>query len=496
MTLSMLAPPIHPPSEILRMVRLGVVVSMWLLLVVILERRYALIRRFLEETSSSVNLGVARIAVMLTLLWQVRLSRIERYAGLDHALLVPFLGWGKLAVRLPLGHLAVMGVYACFVLAACCALAGLRARVASAFTAATSIYLLCIPQLTGKVDHDYGHLAIFSFILALAPSGDALSVDAYLRGRQARDPGLWLRPKYARVYATALKTMMVYIGLAYFFPGLWKVVAFGSEWFRPTHLHYAIAAMWDGIGMNPFQRWYLSQPSLLFAGAAVTVVFELGFLLAVLSPRVRPYLILVGIPFHNLTWLLMGIPFVALQACYVIFLDWSPLFTRLADRQSGKPHLRTLGATSASFALQGFCAIALAGMVVTGSLRKMTAWPINCFPTFDWPQPPTLEIRTLQAVDIDGRSHTWTLSFDPVMRAQYGNERWKAMVWCDFGAFPEDPARTRAALRLWLANHPSPQLVSGSVVSSAYLRNDFGGQLKYVSSATLEELAEEDFPQK
>jgi hypothetical protein len=345
------------------------------------------------------------------------------------------------------------------------------------------VYLLCIPQLTGKVDHDYGHLVVFAFLLALAPSGDALSVDAFFVGRRKQDRGFWLRPRYARVYATALQAMMIYVGVAYFFPGLWKVVGYGAEWFRPSHMQFVIAEMWDGVGMNRTQMWFVAHQWLLFVGAAVTIVFEMGFLLVVLSPRARPYLIPAGLAFHNVTYLLMGIPFVALQMMYVWFFDWSPLLERLAARYEAGAVLPTEG--RAWWGLRLFCVVAVGGMVLAGAERKMTSWPIACYPTFDWPQPATMEIRTLEAVDIYGAAHSWQVSLDPVMAEAFGRERWKAMVWYDFGAEPGNVKRTKAAVRLWLDYHASRPIARGVIVSSVYVRNESMTNMALVSRAKL-----------
>jgi hypothetical protein len=493
-----LQPLLPPASNLLRLCRLGLILSILILLLIFLNRRFSLLSRFAHEESSSTNLAVARIATMLTLLTQVHYSFIQRIAGLDHALLIPFGVWGKAAARMPLSHHAVAVVYFAFLATTVCALLGIFTRTACALTGLSSLYLLCIPQLSGKVDHDIGHLVIFSFILALSPSADALSIHAARLGRRINDPLLWIRPRRARVYATALQAMMLYIAIAYFFPGLWKLVAYGTHWFQPAHMHILIATMWDGIGLTPIQAWYLSHPVLQVLGAVTTIVFELGFVFAILSPRTRWMVIPPGLIFHNLTLLVMGIAFAGLQCLYVIFFDWTPLAAQLTAHLASHK-TPTLPAVSgnplhASLALRAVCLIALTGIVLTGALRKMLTWPINCYPTFDWPISNNYEVRTLRALDIQGMPHTWTLSADPTMRRAFGNERWKAMVWNDFGNPAESPAQNRAAITLWLKYHPAPALTSAVITDTIVQRPALLEPPTPLSACTLKTLTAADLP--
>lgn len=294
----------------------------------VLERRWKVLSRFAAEDGSAVNLGIARVVIMATMIVQTPLGYSLTFARLDPTLLWPPKGWSHIVPLVPLDPTVITIAYYVFLVAAVMAVIGWFGRPACGVATALAFYVQTIPQLYGKVNHSTMHLIIFGVILACSPSSDALSVDAIRGAIRDADHGELRRAERGPAYGFALKTMMLVVGLAYFFPGAWKVSIGWDGWFNGTNLSRLILGALYGHEPSMFQRWMLGQPTLLFLGTVATIVFELGFVFAILFRRIRPFAALGGLGFHNAIGLLMSIPFGSLQICYVIFFDWQAMLAR------------------------------------------------------------------------------------------------------------------------------------------------------------------------
>lgn len=298
-----------------------------------LEWRWCVLSNFWNKKSHALNLAIARVVIMTTLLFRTSLGYLLSYSRLDSALIVPPLGWGHLAVYVPRDPTLLTVTYLVFVVSGVLAIAGLYGRVACLLTSILGTYLLAIPQLFGKINHDH-HLILFGFILAASPCCDTLSLDAIRNARQLARHGIHAeKPPLSLAYARPLKVMMVILGLIYFFPGAWKLCRAGLRWFSADNMRWTIAAKLLETGrFTPFQQWMMAHSRILLAGTFFTIIFELGFAFAILFPRSRPVAVLCGIAFHNLTGFLMNIRFVTIQVCYVILIDWHRLLVRVRKK--------------------------------------------------------------------------------------------------------------------------------------------------------------------
>jgi hypothetical protein len=326
-----------PIDIVVASARLGLILALAGLALLVLERRRHVVTRFVHEESTALNLAVARVVVMGAVLWETRLRALLDFAALDPALLVAPRGWGHIASHVPLATPIVVAAYAVLLVTATLGLIGLAGRTMCGLTALTAFYLHTIPQLFGKVNHTINHLVLFSVLLAIAPSCDTLSVDAIRAAVRDADQGLVRRIRPARAYSLALQTMMLYIGLAYFFPGAWKVARAGTQWFSSDHMQLLILAKLQEFPMSPFRHWVLGRSALLGLMAVATIVFELGFVFAILVRRLRPAAALAGLAFHEATAAVMGIRFAALQVCYVVFIDWTRCLRWVATRRRLEP---------------------------------------------------------------------------------------------------------------------------------------------------------------
>ena len=131
-------------------------------------------------------------------------------------------------------------IYAIFLLSAFLMLIGLFGRIAAAVTAMSAVYLISFLFLYGKVDHTYHHLVFFAVVCAVFPSTDTLSIDAAWAAWRDADTGRLRRSQPSLAYGYAMQSMWFFVGLAYYFPGLWKIqprVDSLAVWKEPARFH-------------------------------------------------------------------------------------------------------------------------------------------------------------------------------------------------------------------------------------------------------------------
>jgi len=131
------------------------------------------------------------------------------------------------------------------------------------------------------------------FLLMLAPSGKALSIDAWQQRRRGLLQGpVWVPP-------WSLRLMQIQLCLIYLTAGLAKLQ--GDDWFSGT-------TWWEGTSIHYFlndttmARWSFAQLSIPFwitmSLTYFIVVWEVLFSLMVLNRWTRPVWLLIGILFH------------------------------------------------------------------------------------------------------------------------------------------------------------------------------------------------------
>jgi hypothetical protein len=169
----------------------------------------------------------------------------------------------------------------------------------------------------GHFNHDEMVALWCLLIIAFTPSGDGFSLDAWLRGRMNTRPPtaygypiLLMRCVLAWTYLTAGLLKLRLGGLAYFEPDSLLTLMIGNSLgnMHDTQFRFAL--------MLPAYRWMITP------GLSLAVVWELAFPLAVVSRRLRPWILGTGLLFHISTLLLMNITFPVQAAMYLVFVDW------------------------------------------------------------------------------------------------------------------------------------------------------------------------------
>lgn len=339
-------------------------------------------------------------------------SREVHHAAAEAALppglrTAPFgFGWASSLVPASRGAASFLG--GLLVLGACAALVGLLTRLSLLLTTVLLGVLLAVPQQWGQGVHTH-HLLWFSALLAAGPSGDALSLDAWLRRRRGVPV-----PPASVAHGVPIRAAWVVIGLIYLFPGLWKLHAQGLDWAFSSNLLHQLHWKWLEFGRTPLlrlDRW----PQLLKVGGLAVLALEVGFLPLVMLSRTRPFAVGAALGFHLLARVFFFIDFSSLWACFTVFVPWS----RWCD---GEPPSTEQGRSAVPALL--VAAMVIGGQVATGVLGIEHGWPFACYPTFQHDPGPRVPLLVMEEERPDG---TRVEMPRPFLTDAPGQREWGAM---------------------------------------------------------------------
>jgi hypothetical protein len=204
---------------------------------------------------------------------------------------------------------------------------GLHTRSATAVSFVLGGYLLCLPQNFGKIHHFDAPVVLVMGILAASRSGDALSVDRWRACRKAIPA-----PDPSPEYTWPVRAAWMVLALVLFGAGVSKVRHGGLAWLHPDNLAIRfISHQYHIANADPLTSWGLRVarvPWLCSLLAGLTIVFECGFPLVLVSQWARRLLVpgtlvmLVGIR------LLLGPSFESYLALYAFFVPWNRVLDR------------------------------------------------------------------------------------------------------------------------------------------------------------------------
>lgn len=323
----------------------------------------------------AVNLAAFRIAVVATWLVALDPHNAAAFAHFPQELLFPTGFWhGRLqSLDYPPG--LVWALYAAFIPAALAALVGWRTRGALWVMLLAGGTIIALPQFFGKIVHNH-HLLWFALLLALSPSGDALSLDARRRRRRGEP-----EPTWSRAYAWPLRAATLLIAIAYFFPGYWKLTSVGWDWARAENFIGIMHGKWfetyEGEPTFRIDRY----PGLCGVAATATIIFELAFLPLVLWKRTRLLMIAAGITFHLGVYLVMDIAIGHLAVGYAAMIPWHRWIASSPISSSGAMPSDTRRDVRRALPVAVAGLVLIAGNIYDGVHRRED-WPLCIYPTF------------------------------------------------------------------------------------------------------------------
>jgi hypothetical protein len=273
-------------------------------------------RDFWFREGSLVDLACARIVLVLLVLYLDADGRCLRVAIVspDH--------WKPIALLQALGigrpdWTQLVWLDGATRVALIAAGVGLMTNVALAIAFVLQLVQEALVNSAGKVTHATIPLLYAMLFLSVAPIGKRLSVDAAI----ARHGRILPVSRDAR---WPLELILVEIAAFYAQAGYAKLRAGGLAWADGYTLQYYLLEKGTPVGM-----WLAEHLWACAALSMAVLVFELGFPLAVVLRRLRPWFFAGGCVFHLGTTLALDISFWPLVALYLVFVPWRRLLGRL-----------------------------------------------------------------------------------------------------------------------------------------------------------------------
>lgn len=377
----------------LLLVRAGFVVSVLFLLVVAIaspQRRARLLQHFHEffgARAGSFNLAIFRIFLFFRLARRLSGVKVKNLIDMPPALRNILPGWRWIGEDLLFNMQLAEAARWIGIVASVGATLGIFTRFLAPVAALSAVYVVGLSQFFTKVNHA-GHLEMwFVLVLAFSRCGDALSIQSLLSTWRAGKPRLSLPVVPELAYELPIRICWLLFGVAYFFPGFWKLWDAGDLWITGKALLVRLdsgSALVKAIGHYP----------VLFALPGIgTLAFELGFTTLLLSRYRRWLAPVVGLGFHLSVWFLMGISFFATMWMYVFFVNFEWFAKKYVKNRVALEHLGVdLGAAPEGVEFRGVLKRA-APVIAAGSLLvasniyagigQINSWPITVFPRFN-----------------------------------------------------------------------------------------------------------------
>ena len=380
---------------------LSVFIALLILALSGVRNKYALVRNFFAEIAHPVNLAIFRIVLFGALLGYVDIQQGIEFSRFPADLRVAPPGLGWLLNILPIDPTLTTIASSIFIVVCLSALLGYYSRTSATLAVMVGLYVLGLPQFFGKIDH-YHHLLWFAAILAASPCGDALSIDAVLASRRNRGN---VPTEKSVAYALPLRFVMLLLGILYFFAGVWKFVIGGIGWATGETMRNILYAQWFRLDWVPQFR-IDNYPFLYHSAGVGVVVFELVFIFAILFPKHRKYAAIAGLLFHISVYLFAHINFWTLALCYVVFIDFEPLYRRLRMTKLQNPGNGSFNRHS-SFVYHKskpplILGITLLSINTLCGIALFDSWPFAVYPTFAAVEERFTQSLTVVLVNPDG----------------------------------------------------------------------------------------------
>jgi hypothetical protein len=285
--------------------------------------------RYWFRPTPTLYLGLARIvcvgcAVALMLpTTHGGFNHLHRLSELPFAMYHPLLI--NRIVLLPLGpgfHLSATETLTIFWLTfatGVLALVGFRTNVALLLFTFGYAFLTAYKNSFGDFHQTQPVLLVTIGALALAPSGRSLSLDAWIESRRSRS-GSWIGTVTWSAYAAwPLLFSQSFLALVYLDSGIQKLYFSGLEWMNGSTLGYYLVASGVNRG-SQLAGLLLEHPMFVQCLSVVSLLFELGFWLVLVKPRLAWVYVPLGLGFHLANAILRIAAIWEFMAVYVVFL--------------------------------------------------------------------------------------------------------------------------------------------------------------------------------
>jgi hypothetical protein len=188
----------------------------------------------------------------------------------------------------------------------------------------------------GDRHHTEALFCIFLMLLALAPSGERLSIDALLRRRRRPGNDASDGSAMSDLALWPLKVVHVLLAMTYFSAGMSKLLHSGTRWLNGYTLqgHTFGDALERG---HPLGIWLAQQHDLAVGLSVFTLLLEVGFFVSLFLPRQAPLFFLGALGFQIGLYVTAGYDFfqhIVLLTLLLFFLYPEWWQRRLSERRA------------------------------------------------------------------------------------------------------------------------------------------------------------------
>ena len=234
----------------------------------------------------------------------------------------------------------VVTIYWLTVLAGVFALIGYRTTLSLIVFAAGNVYVQGFEYSFREVHHPEAIVIIAIALLALAPSGAALSLDDWLtrrrgsRGSTSAVDSLEVESRFARWPLLVIQWMFA---LIYFSAAFHKLTASGLEWMNGWTLQYYMvqdsmrwgndaSGLGAGVAAEPgLGVWLGLHHEVAVLASWMSILFETTFWLVLIFPRLAFLFLPIGVGFHVAVYIIQRAPFLSFVWLYAAFVPWRDL---------------------------------------------------------------------------------------------------------------------------------------------------------------------------
>lgn len=216
--------------------------------------------------------------------------------------------------------------------------AGYQTRWASVMVGILILVLQGFVYSVGKVNHEI-LIPVVPIVMSFSNWGACFSVDSWLKRNNNRDVHSW-----------PLTLLALFIAFMMFTAGFPKIL---GGWFDPST---------QAVKGHVLNQFFVKDRDALLAPYALqihsqllweildwsTILFEVGFIIAVWRARLFKLFLIVAVFFHFSTQLLMNISFLPNFLAYTVFLNWEQIFIsfksfhqRLFGIRNNRLHIKT-----------------------------------------------------------------------------------------------------------------------------------------------------------
>jgi uncharacterized membrane protein YphA (DoxX/SURF4 family) len=213
------------------------------------------------------------------------------------------------------------------------ALIGLATRLSLFIFALCNVFIVAWTYSFSDFHHTEAPLFLALGILAFAPVGRVLSVDALLRRRRSPTAAPGILSQEHELAGWAIHLIQWLLVLIYLSAVLSKLVFVGGlDWLNGYTLQYYLIQ--DTLRKGTLLGgWFSQYHYLVMLSQYTVVIFQTTFALAVIFPRLRWIYVPLGLTFHAGNWILLNAPFPEWMALYAVLIPWQRVFAMMLRRE-------------------------------------------------------------------------------------------------------------------------------------------------------------------